>query len=158
MPSELVEAWRMSNEVNLFLLDEIPEACLTDSYSKRTRSVAAQFAHIHNTRLRWLGHAAPKLASDVERFPKGAQPTRARLKRALKASEKAIARFLEECEASGKVKKWTGSPPTFLGYLIAHEAHHRGLAMVAMRLSSHKLPQRVVYGQWQWGKRRSLRS
>ncbi len=76
----------------------------------------------------------------------------------MKASEKAIARFLEECEASGKVKKWTGSPPTFLGYLIAHEAHHRGLAMVAMRLSSHKLPQRVVYGQWQWGKRRNLRS
>jgi len=61
------------------------------------------------------------------------------------------------CEAKGKVKKWNGFPATFLGCLIAHEAHHRGLAMVAMRISRHKLPQEVVYGQWQWGKKGNLR-
>ena len=157
MGTDLVEAWGMSNEANLFLLKGIPREAMGDSYSKRTRTVAAQFAHMHNTRLRWLNHAAPKLAAGAPRFEKGAQPTKAQLRKALKASEKAIARFLEDCDAAGKVKGWKGSPTTFLGYLIAHEAHHRGLAMVAARTGGHKLPAEVVYGQWDWGKQRSLR-
>ncbi len=155
MASDLVEAWRMSNEANLFLLESLPKDFLGDRYGSRTRTVAAQFAHIHNTRVRWLKHAAPKLA--VDGFPKGAEPTKAQLKKALQSSEKAIARFLDEADAAGKVRHWKGPPTTFLGYLIAHEAHHRGLAMVAVRMSDHKLPQEVVYGQWDWGKSRSLR-
>ena len=155
--SDLVKAWRMSNEANLFLLEEIPSDYLKDSYSTRTRTVAAQFAHMHNVRLRCLQHAAPEFLGNLESFPKASQPTKAKLRKALKASEKAIDHFLESCEASGQVKGWQGPPATFLGYLIAHEAHHRGLAMVAVRLSGHKLPQNVVYGQWDWGKKRSLR-
>ena len=139
------------------MLDSISDEYLKDSYAKRTRTVAAQFAHMHNVRLRWLNHAATKLVGKVESFPKGAQPTKAELKNALQASEEVIARFLEECEASGEVKYWNGSPATFLSYLVAHEAHHRGLAMVAMRISRRKLPQEVIDGQWQWGKKRNLR-
>lgn len=155
--SELIEAWEMSHETNLFLLGAIPPSHLKDRYGARTRTVASQFAHMHNVRLRWLTHAAPGLVAKLERFPKGAQPTKTALKKALTGSAKAVARFLEECVEAGKVKNWKGSPATFLGYLIAHEAHHRGLAMVAMRLSDHKLPNEVVYGLWDWGKKRSLR-
>jgi uncharacterized damage-inducible protein DinB len=157
MASHLVEAWRMSNEANLFLLENIPDEYLTDSYSPRTRTVAAQFAHIHNVRLRWLNHAAPKLTGEVKSFPKGVQPAKAELIAALQASEEIIAAYLEQCESAGEVKYWNGPPATFLSYLVAHEAHHRGLAMVAMRISGHKLPQKVVYGLWDWGKKRSLR-
>jgi uncharacterized damage-inducible protein DinB len=135
MKSQLVEAWLMSNDANLFLLDNIPAAGFKESYAPRTRTVASQFAHMHNTRLRWLKHAASELAGDVEAFPRGAQPT-----------------------AKGKVRSWIGSPPTFLSYMVAHEAQHRGLVMVALRLSGHKPPQEVMYGQWQWGKMRNLRS
>ncbi|MFQ5638504.1 MAG: hypothetical protein ACE5IR_10970 [bacterium] len=66
MKSQLVEAWRMNNEANLYLLDNIASEYLEDSYSARTRTVAAQFAHIHNVRLRWLNHAAPNLVGDVK--------------------------------------------------------------------------------------------
>lgn len=157
MPSPLVETWLMSNEANLFLLENIPKEYLGDSYTPRTRTVAAQFAHMHNVRLRALGHVAPGLVGGVENFPRGAQPSKSELKKALKASEKIMARFMETAEADAKVEGWNGSPATFLGYLVAHEAHHRGLAMVAIRMSGHKLPQEVVYGQWDWGKKRSLR-
>ena len=157
MPSELVETWKMSNEANLYLLKEIPASYLKDSYSPRTRTVAAQFAHMHNVRLRWLQHSAPALVGTAKSFERGAQPTSKQLSDALKASEKIVARFLEQSEADGKVKQWNGPPASFLGYLIAHEAHHRGLAMVAMRMSGRKLPQEVVYGQWQWGKKRNTR-
>ena len=75
----------------------------------------------------------PKAAIEVESFPRGAQPTKDELMAALRASEAPIAQFLEQCEAAGKVKNWKGPPASFLGYLIAHEAHHRGLAMVALR-------------------------
>ena len=157
LESQLVEAWRMSNEANLYLLGKLPKEYLEDRYASRTRTVAAQFAHMHNVRLRWLKHSAPKLADQVEGFAKGAQPGKAELKKALRASEKVIAQYLVECEDRGSVKNWNGSPATILGYLIAHEAQHRGLAMVAMRISGRKLPNEVVYGQWQWGKKRSMR-
>ena len=157
MESQLIEAWKMSNETNHYLLENIAEDYLQDSYTPRTRTVAAQFAHVHNVRLRWLNHAAPKLAGDVQSFPKGAQPTKEELQKALQDSEVIVARFLEECESSGKVNSWNGSPATFLGYMIAHEAHHRALAIVALRISGHKLPSKVIYGQWDWGKKRSLR-
>lgn len=157
MKSQLVDAWRMSNEANLFLLGKISAKYLDDSYSPRTRTVGAQFAHMHNVRLRWLQHAAPELVGRVKPFPKGAKPTKTELKKALRASEQPVTRYLEECDSKGEVKYWKGPPASVLSYLVAHEAHHRGLAMVAMRLSGRKLPQDVVYGQWQWGKQRSLR-
>ncbi len=157
MSNDLVEAWRMSSEVNLYLLDEIPKESLKDSYSARTRTVAAQFAHMHNVRLRCLMRTAPDLIGSLENFAKGAQPSKTALKKALRASEKAISRFFEKCVETGTVTGWNGPPATFLGYLIAHEAHHRGLAMVAMRMAARKLPPEVVYGQWDWGKQRSLR-
>ena len=152
MPSQLVEAWHMANVENFYTLDQIPAAHMSDSYSTRTRTVSAQFAHMHNVRTRWMMHMAPSLLGKVKTFPRGAQPTKRELKAALRASEKVIARYLEECEAAGKVKRWKGPPATFLCYLVAHEAHHRGLAMVAMRMCGHRPSKELVHGQWQWGK------
>lgn len=157
MTSQLVEAWTMSNEANLYLIKQIPAAYLQDSYATRTRTVAGQFAHMHNVRLRWITHASSSLVGDAKPFPRGSQPDKKELKSALRASAKIVARFLEASEAAGKVKSWKGPPATFLSYLVAHEAHHRGLAMVAMRVCGRKLPQETVYGQWQWGKQRNTR-
>jgi len=112
---------------------------------------------MHNVRLRWLKHSAPTLTGNATAFPRGADPTKKQLKDALRASEKLVALFLEECDATGAVKRWAGSPATFLSYLVAHEAHHRGLVMVALRMSGRKLSQETVYGQWQWGKQRRAR-
>lgn len=157
MTSELVDAWAMSNEANLFFLKEVPAAWLKDAYSSRTRTVSKQFAHMHNVRMRWMKYMAPALKTSAKAFPRGAEPTKKQLRDALRASEKLIARFLEQSEAAGKVARWKGPPATFLSYLVAHEAHHRGLAMVAMRMSGRKLPQVLVYGQWQWGKQANTR-
>lgn len=153
MASKLVDAWKMSHECNLYLLSEIADEYLDDRYAPRTRSVASQFAHMHNVRLRWLAHAAPAYAKGLESFSRGAQPSRQELVAALEASAAAIAAFLEDCDEAGAVPQWKGPPSTMLGYLVAHEAHHRALAIVALRLSGHRLPQEVTYGQWQWGKK-----
>lgn len=157
MPNDLVDAWRMSDEANRFLLSKVPRESLEDRYAPRTRTVAQQFAHIHAVRLRWLQHAAPALAGGVEPLPTEPPPGKREIGAALSASSKLIVAFLEECEAAGKVKSWKGGPATFLGYMVAHEAHHRGLILVTLRLAGRKLPQDVVYGLWDWGKRSSRR-
>lgn len=155
---QLLEAWKMSQEVNDFLLRHIPPAGLKARAAPRTRNVAAQFAHMHDVRLRWLKHAAPASTAALRSFPRGAEPSAAALRSALQQSSRAMERYLAGCEETGKVKHWNGSPATFLSYMVAHEAHHRGLVMATFRLSGIKLPDEVVYGMWQWGMRRDLRS
>jgi uncharacterized damage-inducible protein DinB len=66
--------------------------------------------------------------------------------------------LLRDAIASGRVAGWRGPPATFLAYLVAHEAHHRGLAIVALRAAGHRLPTEVVYGLWDWGKRARARA
>lgn len=147
----------MSHECNNYLLGKIEDQYLTDRYAPRTRSVAGQFVHMHNVRLRWLRHAAPGYANDLDSFPRGAEPARPELMAALEASAAAVGEFLGACDVAGSVPQWNGPPSTMLGYLVAHEAHHRALAIIALRLSGHRLPQEVIYGQWQWGKKRNTR-
>ena len=80
---------------------------------------------------------------------KGAEPTKAELVSALEASGEALGRLFEQIDEAGEVKAWSGSPPsTFLAYHVAHEAHHRALASVALRTGGHKLPSEVTLNQW----------
>jgi hypothetical protein len=60
-----------------------------------------------------MQYAAPDLVGKLKTFPRGSTKTKKQLSDALRASEKMIARFLERCEASGKVHNWKGSPPHF---------------------------------------------
>ena len=154
MESELAEAWRTSQAMNLLLLDAVPEEALGDRYAARTRTVAAQFAHLHNNRVSHLKNLASDRLGDLQGFARGAQPSKAELRAALEASARTMAGFFEHCEKEGKVKGWRGSPTTYLSYHVAHEAHHRGLALVALRLSGTKMPKEVTYGIWYWRKRR----
>ncbi|MHC4598814.1 MAG: DinB family protein [Planctomycetota bacterium] len=150
MDSPLLDTWRTSHETNLFLLGKIPEDALASRYTPRTRTVASQFAHMHNVRLYQLQRRGKKHMGKLRPFPRGAEPSKSELRKALEASAKAMAGFLE---AWDKGKSRIPSVK-ILGYIIAHEAHHRGLAMVALRLSDHKVPQEVAYSMWDWMKKK----
>jgi uncharacterized damage-inducible protein DinB len=41
----------------------------------------------------------------------------------------------------------------FLGYLIAHDAHHRGQITMLARQLGHPLPQKAMFGMWEWNSR-----
>lgn len=153
MTSPLVEAWLVNNDMNLMLLESLTPEGLAAQYSPRTRTVAAQFAHMHNVRIYHLEKRGPAFLGRLEAFERGAQPTKAQLRKALKASAAAIAAFLAECDAKGKVKSWNRTPTTYLAYFVSHESHHRGLALVSLRLSGVKVPKEVTYGLWYWRKK-----
>ena len=86
-------------------------------------------------------------------FPRGAQPTRNELVAALDASRSLVAGLLATSIESGKVKSWKGTPTSYLSYFVAHEAHHRGLVLVTLRLAGIKVDKDLTYGLWgAWGK------
>ena len=156
MKTPLVEAWQKNNDANLFLLKHLSEKSLANRYSEKTRTVAAQFAHIHNVRVYHLEKRGPEFLGKLKSFERGAQPKRSKLISVLKSSSTAISKFIQAGEEANKVKSWSGSPAGWLGYLIAHEAHHRALVTISMRLSGDPLPKDVRYNIWNWNKKGGL--
>ncbi|MCU0726915.1 MAG: DinB family protein [Planctomycetes bacterium] len=145
--SAVARAWAANCEVNERLLAEIPDAGLAARFAPRTRTVSAQFAHLHNVRVMHLSKREAE-AGGLAPFPRGAEPARGEIEAALAASARAAGDLLSKGEATGRVPGWGGPPATFLAYLLAHEAHHRGQILVSLRLSGVKLPKEITYGLW----------
>jgi uncharacterized damage-inducible protein DinB len=136
----------------MYLLDSIEEANLSDQLSSKGRSVGEQFAHMHGVRLMWLKVAVPEVMEKLKKIEKG-EITKAILGSALEASAKASGDLLEKGLTEGKIKGFKPHPTAFLGYMIAHEAHHRSQIIIALKQSRHKVDQKVAYGIWEWGTR-----
>ena len=149
----MTTAWQKNHDANIYLLRQIPDEALMDRYSERTRTVAAQFAHIHNVRVYHLEKRGKEMLGRLRGFERSAQPGRKELEETLNRSSAAIANLLVKLGQDNKVSSWHGTPASWLTYLVAHEAHHRALVMVSMRLSGRKLPQELKFNIWNWGKK-----
>lgn len=55
--------------------------------------------------------------------------------------------------ARGRTPLTTQHAAAFLGYLVAHEAHHRSQAVSALKESEHPLGKKALFGMWEWGVR-----
>ena len=153
--SGLAEAWRVNATITQRLLEAIPAEGLEASYTKRTRTVRAQFQHMHYVRVQNLEKRGGGTPEDVPVFAKGAEPGKDELLTALEASGEALADLMGTFERAGEVKSWGGRPPaTYLGYFVSHESHHRGLAIVALRFAGIKLPSSTLMGElwYSWRK------
>ena len=56
-------------------------------------------------------------------------------------------------ESDGRVKNFKPDAASFLAYLLAHDAHHRGQISMLARQLGQTLPQSVNFGMWEWGTR-----
>jgi uncharacterized damage-inducible protein DinB len=141
------EAWEMNEGMNRCLLDEIGADGLSACYAPRARSVRRVFVHIHNMRLHWLGalaHDAPQLARLKSREAHDVET----LRTALTASGAAIITWLCSIAKKENVKIFEHSPMSLLSFMIAHEAHHRGQIIVAMRLAGKPLARETILDLW----------
>jgi uncharacterized damage-inducible protein DinB len=149
---EAIETWTIHNSMNLYLLNSLEEAYLSDSVTTKGRCAGEQFAHIHNVRLMWLKAAAPALLEGVTKIEKATPVTKSLLQTALTQSGEAIAQLLEKGFAEGRIKGFTPHPFAFMGYLISHESHHRGQIMICLKSNGHLPDKKVQFGLWEWGK------
>jgi uncharacterized damage-inducible protein DinB len=153
LSSALLNAFDTNDKINQYLLENLPaEAWRADPPDGKGRTIAAIVAHMHNVRVMWLKAAAKGSAipEQVDRL----KVTPAQAARALEQSRAALSAVLEaSLENHGRVKGVKPDVAGFFGYLIAHDAHHRGQICMLARQIGHPLPQKAMFGMWEWGTR-----
>ena len=147
-PFTLIDTWRMSASLNLKLLDALSDDQLAATILPRGRAVTSYFVHIHMARFYWLERRVKALANALK-IPGGTAP-KAELRRALVDSGRAMEQFFAEAERTGKVKGSKLGPVGFLGYAIAHEAHHRGQILLHLKIARKPVDTDTSYSLWYW--------
>jgi uncharacterized damage-inducible protein DinB len=148
----LLESFGVNERANQQLLSNIEDkAWQAPPPTGKGRSIADIAAHIHHVRLMWLSAADKSAKVPAKLEPE--KSSREEVKAALKASATAIEKLLENAlqDPAGKVPNFRPDVVSFVGYLIAHDSHHRGQITMLARQVGHPLPPKVGFGLWEWG-------
>lgn len=152
IPGALLNAFDTNNRINQYMIENLPaETWNAKPPDGKGRTVAAIAAHMHNVRVMWLKAAkANEIPEQLDR----ASVTPAQAIRGLEQSCSALSTLIRGALAGdGRIKNFRPDVAGFIGYLIAHDGHHRGqIAMLARQLG-HPLPQKAMFGMWEWGTR-----
>jgi len=153
LSAALLHAFHTNNRINEYLIENIPaEAWKAKPADGKGRTIAAIVAHMHNVRVMWLKVSAKgrEIPEQLDR----ATVTPAQAVRVLEQSCKALSELISRAlETDGRIKGFRPDVAGFLGYLISHDAHHRGQIAMLTRQLGHPLPQKVTFGMWEWGSR-----
>jgi uncharacterized damage-inducible protein DinB len=141
MIDNLIEAWQVNHRVTLKVVDGLPDEAFMATLSKRGgRDIARQLAHVNSVRQAWLRKADHPEA--VRQFTKDESPSREALREEFNTSSEAVERMLRRCYSDGgKVGDFKRDVCVLLGYLIAHESHHRGSILLTAKQCGHSVPE-----------------
>ena len=153
LDTALLRAFDTNDRINRYLIEHIDDEAWTAAPpGGKGRTIAAIFAHIHNVRLMWLKATDPD-RERPEQLDKESL-TRREAEAALVRSHDALRDVLERALlGGGRVKGFRPDVAGFFAYLVAHDAHHRGQAAMLARLLGRPLPQKAMFGMWEWNSR-----
>jgi len=151
----LLNAFNTNDRINHYLIANLPDAAWrAKALDGKGRTIAAIVAHMHNVRVMWLK------AAKAEEIPPQLERTSVTPKQAFQALEASrnalsviISRISRALETDGRVKGFRPDVAGFVAYLIAHDAHHRGQITMLARQVGHPMPQKAIFGMWEWGSR-----
>lgn len=160
----LLEAYTVNNLMNQLLLENLDTRAWRaepPGPKGNGRTIAAIFAHLHNSRLVWLKHSARHL-----KCPAPLDPHRCTIKQTAAAHRKSAARclrMLTDALSEGPKRRvtkfsrgaWTRTWPaggSMYLYMFLHEAHHRGQIIILAHQLGYRLPVNAAYGIWFWDK------
>jgi len=152
IPTALLNAFNTNNRINQYLIDNLPQAAWNAKPTDgKGRTVAAIVAHMHNVRVMWLKAVkAREIPAQLDRN----SVTPAQAMRGLESSRHALCVIISRALTSdGRIKGFRPDVAAFLGYLIAHDAHHRGQITMLARQLGYPLPQKAMFGMWEWNSR-----
>ena len=154
LADQLAESWLIGARIDLYLLDAIADDSLDLAAPTKGRTVREAFVHLHNVRLLWLDAAAKDLGAGLAKLDNDSRPAKADLAKALAASAEAIAALVRRAAADGgRVRGFKPHVGAFVGYLVAHEAHHRGQVVATLKAARRPVDRKILYGMWEWGSR-----
>jgi uncharacterized damage-inducible protein DinB len=153
LPLALLSAFNTNNRINQYMIDKLsPAAWRAKPPDGKGRGIPAIVAHMHNVRVMWLKAAAK--GSDIPAQLDRSRVTPTRALRALEQSRLALSVVISRAlDGDGRIRGFRPDVAGFVGYLIAHDAHHRGQIAMLARQMGHPLPQKASFGIWEWGSR-----
>jgi uncharacterized damage-inducible protein DinB len=153
LPEALLNAFETNERINQYLLENLSsEAWRADPPQGKGRHIAAIVAHMHNVRIMWL-----KASAKGSQIPDQLDRTNLTLAQAAKGFAQSYAALSAVIDAAlrgdGRIKGFRPDVAGFVGYLVSHDAHHRGQICMLARQVGHPLSQKAIFGMWEWGSR-----
>jgi len=154
LADQVLETWRRHQEILMALLDAVPRGGLVAvPTGSRGRDVARQLAHLDRVRRGWLHLHATGERPRLPRDDKDRRPTKVQLRKRLRESGRQVEAFLGDAlRGRARTRMFGGQPVRWMGYLVAHESHHRGQIALALKQAGKRLPDGVavetLWGRW----------
>jgi uncharacterized damage-inducible protein DinB len=147
----LLRAYDTNDRINHYLIQAVPaEAWRLKLVAGKGRDIASIVAHMHNVRLMWLKAAGKTTVLPAKLEDATPESAIAALRESCAAVREVLAQALS---TDGKVKGFRPDAASFLAYLLAHDAHHRGQISMLAKLLGHPISQSAMFGMWEWGTR-----